>query len=124
LLAIEYFLDTFSEWIGHCIFIQVVIPSISASADYYRFRSEMYQLVGRLNGKFSSMDYVPIHFLNQMISFEDLCALYSVGDVAMITSLRDGMNLVSYEYIYCQVSHRLVFGRVLCCVSSITIMAY
>ncbi|EME30539.1 alpha,alpha-trehalose-phosphate synthase (UDP-forming) [Galdieria sulphuraria] len=102
LLAIECFLDTYPEWIGHCVFIQVAIPSISASGDYYRFRAEMYQLVGRLNGKFSSMDYVPIHFLNQMISFEDLCALYSVGDVAMITSLRDGMNLVSYEYIYCQ----------------------
>ncbi|GJQ12397.1 hypothetical protein GpartN1_g4188.t1 [Galdieria partita] len=105
LLAIECFLDTFPEWIGHCVFIQVAIPSISASGDYYRFRAEMYQLVGRLNGKFSSMDYVPIHFLNQMISFEDLCALYSIGDVAMITSLRDGMNLVSYEYIYCQHNH-------------------
>jgi alpha,alpha-trehalose-phosphate synthase [UDP-forming] len=102
LLAIECFLDTWPEWIGHCVFIQVAIPSISASGDYYQFRCEMYQLVGRLNGKFSSLDYVPIHFLNQMISFEDLCALYSVGDVAMITSLRDGMNLVSYEYIYCQ----------------------
>eukprot|EP00871_Galdieria_phlegrea_P004938 jgi/Galph1/5445/GphlegSOOS_G4068.1 len=102
LLAIEQFFETFPEWRGKCIFLQVAIPSTSSSYEYQRFRAEIHEMVGRLNGKFSCLDYVPIHFFHQMISFEELCALYVVGDVAIISSLRDGMNLVSYEYIYCQ----------------------
>ena len=49
-----------------------------------------------------SMDFMPIHYLNKSVNFEQLVALYTVADVCLITSCRDGMNLVSYEYICCQ----------------------
>lgn len=45
---------------------------------------------------------MPIHHLDRCLTFRELCALYSITDVALVTSLRDGMNLVSYEYIACQ----------------------
>jgi trehalose 6-phosphate synthase/phosphatase len=53
-------------------------------------------------GKFGTLTHVPIHHLDRKLSFKQLCALYAITDVALVTSLRDGMNLVSYEYIACQ----------------------
>ena len=45
---------------------------------------------------------MPIHFLNKSVNFVELCALYAVADMCLVTSTRDGMNLVSYEYVACQ----------------------
>ncbi len=45
---------------------------------------------------------MPIHFLHRSVSFDELCALYAISDACLVTSTRDGMNLVSYEYIACQ----------------------
>ena len=62
----------------------------------------MHEIVGRINGRFGTLASVPIHHLDRSMGFEELCALYAVTDVALITSLRDGMNLVSYEFCACQ----------------------
>ena len=53
-------------------------------------------------GKYGTLTHVPIHHLDRCLTFRELCALYSITDVALVTSLRDGMNLVSYEYVACQ----------------------
>lgn len=53
-------------------------------------------------GRFGTLTHVPIHHLDRKLSFKELCALYSITDVALVTSLRDGMNLVSYEFVACQ----------------------
>jgi len=45
---------------------------------------------------------MPIHFMHKSLAFDELCALYAVSDVCLVSSTRDGMNLVSYEYIACQ----------------------
>lgn len=102
LLAIEHFLETHPEWIGRVVVLQVTTPSTSASEDYHALRSEILEMVGRINGRFATVEDMPIHYREHTMTFEELCALYSVADVAIITSLRDGMNLVSYEYIVCQ----------------------
>jgi trehalose 6-phosphate synthase len=47
---------------------------------------------------------MPIHFLHQSVAFDELTALYAVSDVCLVSSTRDGMNLVSYEYIATQAS--------------------
>lgn len=62
----------------------------------------MNELVGRINGKFGTVEFMPIHFLHQSVSFDELTALYAVSDVCLVSSTRDGMNLVSYEYIATQ----------------------
>ncbi|KAG9149134.1 hypothetical protein Leryth_010725 [Lithospermum erythrorhizon] len=55
-----------------------------------------------INGRFGTWSMVPIHHLDRSLEFHALCALYAVTDVALVTSLRDGMNLVSYEFVACQ----------------------
>lgn len=62
----------------------------------------MNELVGRINGRFGTIEYMPIHFLHRSINFRELAALYAAADVCIVSSTRDGMNLVSYEYICCQ----------------------
>ena len=49
-----------------------------------------------------TIEFTPIHFMHQSVSFDELIALYAVSDVCLVSSTRDGMNLVSYEYIACQ----------------------
>jgi trehalose 6-phosphate synthase len=78
--ALEVFLTEHPEWIGKIVLV----------------------LVGRINGKFGTIEFMPIHFLHQSVSFEELTALYAVSDVCLVSSTRDGMNLVSYEYIATQ----------------------
>lgn len=102
LLAIEHFLETHPEWIGRVVVLQITTPSMSASEEYQAFRSEILEMVGRINGRFATIEDMPIHYREHPMTFEELCALYSIADVAIITSLRDGMNLVSHEYIVCQ----------------------
>ena len=65
-------------------------------------------MVGRINGKFGSLSSVPIHHLDRSLSSHELVALYAITDVALVTSLRDGMNLVSFEYIACQSSNSII----------------
>ena len=60
------------------------------------------RLWGRINGHYGTLTHVPIHHLDRQLAFHELCALYAVTDIALVTSLRDGMNLVSYEYVACQ----------------------
>ena len=62
----------------------------------------MHEVVGRINGHYGTLTHVPIHHLDRQLAFHELCALYAITDVALVTSLRDGMNLVSYEYVACQ----------------------
>ena len=67
-----------------------------------KLRSMVHEIVGRINGHYGTLTHVPIHHLDRQLSFHELCALYAITDVALVTSLRDGMNLVSYEYVACQ----------------------
>ena len=65
----------------------------------------VHEIVGRINGHYGSLTHVPIHHLDRQLSFHELCALYAITDVALVTSLRDGMNLVSYEFVACQAAN-------------------
>lgn len=105
LLAVEHFLETHPEWIGRVVLLQVTTPSHTASEEYMAFQSEILEMIGRINGRFGTLCDMPIHYREHNMEFEELCALYAVADVALISSVRDGMNLVSYEYIMCQKEH-------------------
>ena len=59
---------------------------------------EVNEIVGRMNGVFGSVNYVPIEYMHKNISFEEICALYSVAHVALVTPIRDGLNIISHEY--------------------------
>lgn len=100
--ALEVFLTEHPEWIGRIVLIQVAVPSRQDVEEYQNLRAVVNELVGRINGKFGTIEFMPIHFLHQSISFDELTALYAVSDVCLVSSTRDGMNLVSYEYIATQ----------------------
>ncbi|KAL4106097.1 hypothetical protein PRIC1_004151 [Phytophthora ramorum] len=74
-----------------------------SSQSYHNIVTQVNQIVGRINGIFGTLDYAPIHFIQQQATpHEELCALYDLADVCLVTSTRDGMNLVSHEFIVCQ----------------------
>jgi len=102
LLAFESLLTNHPEWKEKAVLVQIAVPSRTEVEEYKKLSSHTHELVGRINGYFGSVDYVPIVFINQSVKFHDLCALYSIADVAVVTPIRDGMNLVSYEYVMCQ----------------------
>ncbi|KAF7541551.1 hypothetical protein G7Z17_g11929 [Cylindrodendrum hubeiense] len=100
--ALEVFLTEHPEWIGKIVLVQVAVPSRQDVEEYQNLRAVVNELVGRINGKFGTIEFMPIHFLHQSVSFDELTALYAVSDVCLVSSTRDGMNLVSYEYIATQ----------------------
>ncbi|GLJ53773.1 hypothetical protein SUGI_1147650 [Cryptomeria japonica] len=106
LLAFEKFLEENPTWRDKVILVQIAVPTRTDVHDYQKLTSQVHEIVGRINGRFGSLVAVPIHHLDRSLDFHALCALYAITDVALVTSLRDGMNLVSYEFIACQNSKK------------------
>ncbi|KAJ1844305.1 Trehalose-6-P synthase/phosphatase complex synthase subunit [Coemansia sp. RSA 2708] len=102
LLAFEHFLSAHPEHVGRVVLVQVAVPSRGDVEEYRQLIASVNELVGRINGRFGTVEYTPIHFLHKSVVFSELVALYAVADVCLITSTRDGMNLVSYEYVASQ----------------------
>ncbi|KAL8510050.1 hypothetical protein ACS0TY_017034 [Phlomoides rotata] len=106
LLAFENFLEENPYWRDKVVLLQIAVPTRTDVPEYQKLTSQVHEIVGRINGRFGSLTTVPIHHLDRSLDFLALCALYAVTDVALVTSLRDGMNLVSYEFVACQDSKR------------------
>ncbi|KAH3681916.1 hypothetical protein WICPIJ_007112 [Wickerhamomyces pijperi] len=100
--AFEVFLQEHPEWIGKVVLVQLAVPSRGDVEEYQSLRATVNELVGRINGTFGTVEFVPIHFMHKSIPFDELISLYNISDVCCVSSTRDGMNLVSYEYIACQ----------------------
>ncbi|KAJ1916209.1 Trehalose-6-P synthase/phosphatase complex synthase subunit [Mycoemilia scoparia] len=101
-LAFEQFLTKYPKYIGNVVLVQVAVPSRGDVEEYQQLIHNVNELVGRINGKFGTVEYTPIHFLHKSVDFNELVSLYASSDVCLVTSTRDGMNLVSYEYVACQ----------------------
>ena len=76
------------------VLVQLAVPSRQDVEEYQNLRSTVNELVGRINGRFGTVDFMPIHFMHKSLAFDELCALYAVSDVCLVSSTRDGMNLV------------------------------
>lgn len=99
LRGFETFLQTHPEERGRVVFILVVVPSRAEVPHYRRMKHELDELVGQINGAYGSVDWVPILYQYRSLEFQELVALYSLAPIALITPLRDGMNLVAKEYL-------------------------
>ncbi len=95
----EAFLQSFPEYRRRVTFVLVVVPSREQVEQYQRMKQELDELVGQINGALGAVDWVPIVYQYRSIPFTELVALYSLADVALITPLRDGMNLVAKEFL-------------------------
>ena len=102
LLGYEKFLSEHPEWRDKVVLVQIAVPTRSDVPEYQKLTSQVHEIVGRINGRFGTLGSVPIQHLDCSLSFAELTALYAVTDVCLVTSLRDGMNLVSYEFVSCQ----------------------
>ncbi|MEF3244986.1 MAG: bifunctional alpha,alpha-trehalose-phosphate synthase (UDP-forming)/trehalose-phosphatase [Caldisericaceae bacterium] len=99
LRAIERFLEKYPEFQKNIIFIVVVVPSRIGVDKYNETKEYIEYLIGKINGKFGEIGWVPINYLFKNLPFEELVPLYIIGDVLLVTSLADGMNLVSKEFL-------------------------
>jgi trehalose 6-phosphate synthase/phosphatase len=98
LAAFERFLIDHSEWRGRVRLIQVAVPSRGGVDAYRKFRNEVEAAVGRINGRFGTPSWTPIHYLHRSVADDVLLALYRSADAMLVTPVRDGMNLVAKEF--------------------------
>jgi alpha,alpha-trehalose-phosphate synthase [UDP-forming] len=85
----------------YAVLVQVATPSRERVEEYQHLRDDVETIVGRINGDHSSVGRTAIRYLHQSFPKEEMAALYLTADVMLVTSLRDGMNLVAKEYIAC-----------------------
>jgi trehalose 6-phosphate synthase/phosphatase len=97
--AFEYFLERYPEFKEKVRLIMLAVPSRSDVPQYKKLKRETDELVGRINGKFATVSWTPIWYYYRSLPFEGLIDLYSTCHVALITPVRDGMNLVAKEYV-------------------------
>lgn len=83
---------------GKVSLVEIVVPSREHIPEYHDLREEVEQLVGEVNGKFAAAGWVPVHFLYRSLDRPELVAYYRESSVALVTPLKDGMNLVAKEY--------------------------
>jgi len=99
LYAFEYFLNKYPQYKEKVRLIILAVPSRSNVPQYQLLKREIDELVGRINGEFSTVSWTPIWYFYRSMPFENLIDLYTSSDIAWLTPLRDGMNLVAKEYI-------------------------
>lgn len=99
LKAFEYFFTKYPEYKEKIRLVILAVPSRSNVPQYQLLKREIDELVGRINGELSTINWTPIWYFYRSMPFENLIDLYTSSDIAWLTPIRDGMNLVAKEYI-------------------------
>jgi trehalose 6-phosphate synthase/phosphatase len=105
LLAIERLLERHPRYRRRILFTQVLVPSRERVVEYTALKRQIDEAVGRINGRFSERGWSPVRYLVRQLPREELVPLYRAADVALVTPLRDGMNLVAKEYVAAQLEN-------------------
>jgi trehalose 6-phosphate synthase/phosphatase len=100
--AFELFLEQNPSFRKKVTLILVAVPSRTNVEHYVLLKKQVDELISRINGKYGDIGWVPIWYLYRYMPFHKLVPLYCIGDVALVTPLRDGMNLIAKEYIACK----------------------
>src|SRR5262249_25963321 len=103
LLAFRDALDRYPELRGRVVLIQMVVPSPIEIPRYHEFKGRIDRLVGDINGRFSTSTWIPVQYHFRGLDREELLAHYRACNIAFVTPLKDGMNLVAKEYCACRV---------------------
>jgi glucosylglycerol-phosphate synthase len=99
LQAFERLLDEHPDLIGGVTLLNIITPAAPGMEVYENLRIEVDRIVGRINGRFATLEWTPVHYFYRSLPFEEVVAHYAACDVAWITPLRDGLNLVAKEYV-------------------------
>src|SRR5437899_4997773 len=103
LRAFRVALERHQELRGRVVLIQAVVPSRVEIPRYHEFKGRIDRLVGDTNGRFSTDTWLPVHYRFRSLDRDDLLAHYRACEIALVTPLKDGMNLVAKEYCACSV---------------------
>ncbi len=102
LRAFECFLKDYPEYHGKVSMVQVAIPTRQDVDEYVKLRLDIEHLVSEVNGQYATPSWTPILYLFHSVTFDELMSLYRAADGLVVTSKRDGMNLVALEYVAAQ----------------------
>lgn len=97
--AFRALLEKYPDWREKVKLVMVAVPSRTEVKSYQELRDTIEQSVSRINGEYGTVDWTPISYQFQNRPFNEVVALYAAADVALVTPIRDGMNLVAKEYI-------------------------
>ncbi len=97
--AIEMILTRHPEYIENIILVMIVVPSRDTIPQYKELKDEIDKIVGNINARFRTASWHPVQYFYRSFPIETLSALYSRADIGLVTPMRDGMNLVSKEFI-------------------------
>ncbi|MDE3119317.1 MAG: trehalose-6-phosphate synthase [Nitrospirota bacterium] len=104
--ALDAFFARHPHYRGSFTFVQIAVPTRSEVETYRRYREVIRQTVSVINDRYGQADWRPIVYLEGRIRFETLVAYYRMADLALVSSVNDGMNLVAKEYVASQVDER------------------
>jgi trehalose 6-phosphate synthase/phosphatase len=102
LLALEQLLSQHSIWRGRVVLVQIANPARGRGKDVEELQNEAYGIAQRINDRFGSEGYNPVVLVERHVPFHERIAYYTVADCCVVTAVRDGMNLIPYEYIACR----------------------
>jgi trehalose 6-phosphate synthase len=108
LRAFADLLERFPDMHGNISLFQVVVPSRVEIPRYAELKAEIERLVGEINGRYARIGWAPVHYFFRSLAPTELLALYRASQIALITPLKDGMNLVAKEYPACSVEENSV----------------
>jgi len=99
LQAFERLLEEHPELLGGVTLLNIITPAAPGMEIYETLRTEVDRIVGRINGRFSTLEWTPVRYFYRSLPFEEVVAHYAACDIAWITPLRDGLNLVAKEFV-------------------------
>jgi alpha,alpha-trehalose-phosphate synthase [UDP-forming] len=106
LVAFQRLLETRPDLIGRVTMAQIVVPSREEIPEYMQLKLRIETMVSKINGQYSRTGWVPIHYFYRSIPRAELMAFYRAAHVALVTPLKDGMNLVAKEFCASRVDQR------------------
>ena len=102
--AFDALLSTKKNYRGKVSMVLVTVPSRGTVSQYQTLKKRIDELVGRINGKHGTTDWIPVHYFSRFLPFKMLVAWYSMADLGLVTPLRDGMNLMAKEFVASKVN--------------------
>jgi trehalose 6-phosphate synthase/phosphatase len=102
LLALEQLLSQHPTWRGRVVLVQIANPARGRGKDVEDLQNEAYGIAQRINDRFGSETYKPVVLVERHVPFHERIAYYTVAECVVVTAVRDGMNLIPYEYTACR----------------------
>lgn len=103
--SVQFFFEKYPEFKKRFSFIQIAAPTRTEVPSYQQMKEQIDQAVGRINGALSQDNWVPIHYYYRSFPLDEVLPYFMIANVAMVTPLRDGMNLVAKEYCAAKIDH-------------------